>query len=247
MPSAATRKPYLSDVSEEEWFLVAAYLTLMKEAAPQREYPTRKLFNPPLPYPLGHGLPGKPEQFATLGRGLPANAALDGGGHFETLGWDLRTVLRLAAGRKEKPAAAIIDSRTLRWTPESGPRTGYDGAKRKRGAKVHFSVDTLGQILSLHVTPVDVVDHAAIACLAADVQKAMRDNVTLALVDQGYTSEAASGAAQAEGIRLNVVKLPDAKRGLVLLPRRWVVERSSPGLRVADAWSGTTSATPKEA
>jgi hypothetical protein len=50
----------------------------------------------------------------------------------------------LAAGRTEEPSAAIIDSRTLRSTPESGPRAGYDGAKRKRGSKVHMAVDTLG-------------------------------------------------------------------------------------------------------
>ena len=55
---------------------------------------------------------------------------------------DLRVVLRLAEGRTEQPSAAILDSRTLQSTPESGPRAGYDGAKRKRGSKVHMAVDT---------------------------------------------------------------------------------------------------------
>ena len=63
---------------------------------------------------------------------------------FDALAQDLRALLRLAAGRKEEPTTAIIDSRTLRSTPESGPRAGYDGAKRKRGSKVHLAVDTLG-------------------------------------------------------------------------------------------------------
>jgi hypothetical protein len=54
----------------------------------------------------------------------------------------LRAVLRLAGGRAEEPSAAIIDSRTLRSTPESGSRAGYDGAKRKRGSKVHLAADT---------------------------------------------------------------------------------------------------------
>jgi transposase len=138
----------------------------------------------------------------------------------------LRALLRLAAGRREEPSAAIIDSRTLRSTPESGTRAGYDGAKRKRGSKVHLAVDTLGHLLALHVTPADVGDRAAVARLAAEMQDATGDSVSLAYVDQGYTGEAAAKATAAEGIELHVVKLPEAKRGFVLLPRRWVVERS---------------------
>jgi transposase len=147
-------------------------------------------------------------------------------GCFEALAQDLRAMLRLAAGRKEEPTAAIIDSRTLRSTPESGTRAGYDGAKRKRGSKVHMAVDTLGHLLALHVTPADVGDRQAVAQLAADIQDATGDSVELAYVDQGYTGQATAEAAAAEGIALHVVKLPEAKRGFVLLPRRWVVERS---------------------
>jgi transposase len=143
----------------------------------------------------------------------------------------LRAVLRVAAGRAEEPTAAIIDSRTLRSTPESGTRAGYDGAKRKRGSKVHMAVDTLGHLLALHVTSADVGDRAAVRRLAADIQDATGDSVRLAYVDQGYTGDTAAEAAAAEaaaakGIALHVVKLPEAKRGFVLLPRRWVVERS---------------------
>jgi transposase len=145
-------------------------------------------------------------------------------GCFEVLVQDLRAMRRLAAGRKEEPTAAIIDRRTLRSTPESGTRAGYDGAKRKRGSKVHMAVDTPGHLLALHVTPADVGDRQAVARLAADIQDATGDSVELVYVDQSYTGEAA--AAAVEGIALHVVKLPEAKRGFVLLPRRWVVERS---------------------
>jgi transposase len=147
-------------------------------------------------------------------------------GCFETLAQDLRAVLRLAGGREPDPTAAIIDSRTLRSTPESGTRAGYDGAKRKRGSKVHLAVDTLGHLLARHVTPADVGDRTAVGRLCADIQDATGEQVQLAYVDQGYTGEAAADAAKAEGIALHVVKLPEAKRGFVLLPRRWVVERS---------------------
>ncbi|TXN19461.1 transposase, partial [Methylobacterium sp. WL93] len=124
----------------------------------------------------------------------------------EHLADDLRALLRLASGRRSEPSAAILDSRTLRSAPESGERAGYDGAKRKKGSKVRLAVDTLGHLLALHVTPDDTVD--------------------LAYVDQGYTGERPAKAARTHGIELEVVRLPEAKRGFVLLPRRWVVERS---------------------
>ena len=87
-----------------------------------------------------------------------------------------------------------------------------------------MAVDTLGHLLALHVTPADVGDREAVARLAADIQDATGDAVGLVYVDQGYTGHAAANAAAEEG--LEVVKLPEAKRGFVLLPRRWVVERS---------------------
>jgi transposase len=89
-----------------------------------------------------------------------------------------------------------------------------------------MAVDTLGHLLALHVTPADVGDREAVGRLAEAVQDVTGENVTLAYVDQGYTGEKAAEAARAQGIELCVVKLPEAKRGFVLLPRRWVVERS---------------------
>ncbi len=139
---------------------------------------------------------------------------------------DLRAVLRLASGRAPDPTAAVLDSRTLRSTPESGHRAGYDGAKRKKGSKMHAAVDTLGNLLALRVTPATEQDRAQVDELARSVQEATGESVELAYVDRGYTGEAASAEAEAHGIRLEVVKHPGAKKGFVLLPRRWVVERS---------------------
>ena len=227
MCSAPVRKPYPSDVTDEEWSLVVPYLTLMREDAPQREYPLRELFNA-LRYVIRYGIAWRamPNDFPPWHAVHQQAHRWLAAGCFEALAQDLRAVLRLAAGRKEEPTAAIIDSRTLRSTPESGNRAGYDGAKRKRGSKVHMAVDTLGHLLALHVTPADVGDREAVARLAADIQDATGDTVALAYVDQGYTGDRAAEAAADEGIRLEVVKLLEAKRGFVLLPRRWVVERS---------------------
>ena len=135
-------------------------------------------------------------------------------------------MLRLAQGRKAQPSATILDSRTLQSTPESGARAGYDGAKRKKGSKVHMAVDTLGHLLALQITAASEQDRAQVADLAEQVQAVTGESVEVAFVDQGYTGETAAEAAEAHGMRLEVVKLEEAKRGFVLLPRRWVVERS---------------------
>lgn len=145
---------------------------------------------------------------------------------FEAIVNDLRAVLRLAAGRQEQPTAAIFDSRTLQSSPESGHRAGSEGAKRRKGSKVHLAVDTLGHLLSLHVTPANEQDRAQVRQLAASVQEVTGHTVELAFVDQGYTGDAPAQAAQEQGMQLEVVKWLQAKRGFVLLPRRWVVERS---------------------
>ncbi len=148
-------------------------------------------------------------------------------GVFEAIVDELRAVLRLAQGRNVEPSAAIFDSRTLQSSPESGQRAGYDGAKRRKGSKVHLAVDTLGHLLALHVTAANEQDRAQVGELAAAVQEVTGHNVELAFVDQGYTGEAAAQAAKEQGMRLEVVKLPQAKRGFVLLLHRWVVDNTT--------------------
>jgi len=147
-------------------------------------------------------------------------------GVFEAMVNDLRELLRLAAGRKEQPSAAIFDSRTLQSSPESGARAGYDGAKRRKGSNVPVAVDTLGQLVALRVTPASEQDREHVAALAAQVQAVTGHTVEVACVDQGYTGDQPLEAAAEQGIRLEVVKLPTAKKGFVLLPRRWVVEKT---------------------
>ena len=222
-----SRKPYPSDVSDEEWALAAPYLTLLPEDAGQRTHRLREVFDG-LRYLVRYGVPWR-----ALPNDLPPwHAVYDQAqrwlraGSFEMLAHDLRAVLRLAAGRGEEPSAAVLDSRTLRSTPESGARAGWDGHKRTRGSKLHLAVDTLGHLLALSVTPADANDRAAVAELAEAVQDATGGRVEIAYVDEGYTGDRPAEAAAAHGIALEVVKPPAAKRGFVLLPRRWAVERS---------------------
>jgi transposase len=221
------RKSYPSDVSDEEWGFCVSYLTLMDEAAPQRVYPLREIFNA-LRYlvrmggvwrMMPHDLPPWHLVYQQTQRWIKA-------GCFEAMAHDLRAVLRLALERRADPSAVILDSRTLQSTPESGGRAGFDGHKKRKGSKVHAAVDTLGHLLAVAVTPANEQDRAQVAQLAQAVQAVVEEPVQVAFVDQGYTGEEPAAAAAQEGIQLKVVKHHEAKRGFVLLPRRWVVERS---------------------
>jgi len=111
-------------------------------------------------------------------------------------------------------------------TPESGARASDDGHKRKKGSKVHIAVDTLGHLLALKVTSANEQERAQVADLVKQMQEATGGSVKVAFADQGYTGEEPAAQAAEQGVRLVVVKLEEAKRGLVLLPKRWVVERS---------------------
>lgn len=130
------------------------------------------------------------------------------------------------AGRKSQPTAMIPDSRMLQSTPKSGTCAGFNGGKRRNGSKVHAAVDTLVHLLALHMTSADELDRTQVGELAEQVKQITGETMELAYGDQGYTGEAAKEAAAEHGIRLEVVKHTEAKRGFVLLPRRWVVERS---------------------
>ena len=91
---------------------------------------------------------------------------------------------------------------------------------------MHLAVDTRGNLLALTVTPANEQERSQVAALTQAVQKATGTTVEVAYVDEGYTGETAAQAAAEQGIKLFVVKHTTAKRGFVLLPRRWVVERT---------------------
>lgn len=222
-----SRKKYPSDVSDEEWAFVLPYLSLLSVEVPQRKHDLREVFNA-LRYVtrtgcawryVPHDLPPWEIVYQQTQRWIAA-------GVFETMAHDLRQILRQLGGREPEPSAAIVDSRTLTSSCESGPRAGYDGAKKRKGSKIHIAVDTLGHLLALNVTPANEGDRSQVASLCQQVQEVTGENVQVVWVDQGYTGENAALDAQEHGITLHVVKLDEAKRGFVLLPRRWVVERS---------------------
>ena len=80
--------------------------------------------------------------------------------------------------------------------------------------------------MAARCTPANGQERAQVAALVDEVQEVTGDHVEVAFVDQGYTGEEPAEAAEVRGVELRVVRLPEAKQGFVLLPRRWVVERS---------------------
>lgn len=222
-----TRKSYPSDVSDTEWHFLSPYLTLMREDAPQRSNDLREVYDA-LRYVVKTGCQWRqmPHDFPDWTVVYQQALRWFRAGVFEEVAHDLRIILRLVDGREAQPSAAILDGRTLQSTPESGARAGYDGAKKKNGSKVHIAVDTMGHLLALKVTAANEQERAQVAELARRLQEVTGGTVELAFVDQGYTGESAAEQASGHGIQLEVVKHTEAKKGFVLLPRRWVVERT---------------------
>jgi transposase len=220
-------RSYPSDVNDDEWAFVAPYLSLLREDAPQRRPPLRALFNA-LRY-LGHtGC-----QWRYLPNDLPPWAAVyqqwtrwRDARVFEDIVQDLNELQRLLLNRPATPSAVIPDGRVLQSTPESGHRAGHDGGKRRKGSKAHIAVDTLGQLLSLLITPANAQERDQVGQLCERVEAVTGQTVQVGFVDQGYTGEEAKYAAAVHDIDFQVVKKPEGQTGFVLLPRRWVVERS---------------------
>jgi transposase len=221
------RKAYPSDLDDEAYNFMVSYFILLPEHAPQRKYPLREVLN------ALFWIARTGSQWEYLPHDFPPYKIVHEQamrwferGCFENLLHDLRILIRKEDFRDTDPSAVIIDSRTLQSTPESGHRAGYDGGKKKKGTKIHMAVDTLGNVISLLASPANEQDRAAVSELCLQVQQATSVHVEVAFADQGYTGERTALDAAESGIELIVVKRPEGEKGFILLPKRWVVERS---------------------
>lgn len=228
MEIKSQRLPYPSDVSDEEWAFSEPFLTLMRLDSPQRDHDLREIYNG-VRYCmrtgcawryLPHDLPPWWTVYQQYRRWVDA-------GCFDELLATARKLARTSVGREPQPTTAIFDSRTLRSTPESGNRAGFNGHKKTNGSKVHLATDTLGNPLAMVVSSANQDDRVAVEKLSKKTQLATENSVTQATVDQGYTGPAPREAAAKHGIELEVVALEGVKGGFVLLPRRWVIERTN--------------------
>ncbi|MGF6447499.1 transposase [Paraburkholderia youngii] len=155
------RRPYPTDVSDEQWHFAAPYVTLMSKDAPQRRYGLRDMSNA-LRWIVRAGALWRllHNDFPPWGMGYQQTQRWIHAGCFEAMANDPRSIIRIAQDRRGQASAVILDGRTLQSTCESEPRAGYDGYKRKRGSKVHMAADTLGQLLAVHVTPANEQERA---------------------------------------------------------------------------------------
>lgn len=221
------RQAYRSDLDDETYIFMLPYFLVAPEDAHQRKYPLREVLNAALwigrtgsqwEY-LPHDFPPYKIVHQQLMRWFER-------GCFENLAHDLRSLVREDALKEGVPTVAIMDSRTLQSTPESAERAGYDGGKRRKGSKIHAAVDTMGNVITLLVTAANEQDRAQVYDLCHEVQAITGDNVDVVIVDEGYTGEQAEIDAAVNGVELVVVKRPNGSQGFILLPLRWVVERT---------------------
>jgi transposase len=138
----------------------------------------------------------------------------------------LRGQLRVGAGRAELPTAAVIDSQSVKAADTVGAASsGFDGGKKIKGRKRHIAVDSNGWLLAVLVTAASVQDRDGGHRLVALLRERF-STITLVWADGGYAGRLVAWAAAVLAVTVTVVKRSDNLRGFVVLPRRWVVERS---------------------
>ncbi|WP_331728355.1 IS5 family transposase [Streptomyces sp. NBC_01176] len=138
----------------------------------------------------------------------------------------LRGKVREAEGRQTEPSAAIIDSQSVKGAASVPSATrGYDGGKKINGRRRHVITDCLGLLLMVLVTAADVTDRQAARIMLPRLRVRFR-KINLVWADGGYTGVLVDWAKEQLQLTLQIVKRSDDMKGFVVLPRRWVVERT---------------------
>ncbi|GCD33526.1 DDE transposase [Streptomyces chrestomyceticus JCM 4735] len=229
-----SRRPYPSDLSDARWELIEPVLTAWQARRRQGalgfgrppEHDLRRLMDAIL-YVDRTGVPWR-----YLPHDFPPNQTVYGyfaqwqrDGVFTQLTGLLRRLVREAEGRGAEPSACVLDSQTVK-TSANVPRAGQgaDAGKRIIGRKRHLGCDTLGLLLTVLVTAASVSDTAAGTTLLTRIAAA-HPRVTKAWVDAGYRTRAIDHGARL-GIDVQPVTRPPGRRGFVLIPQRWTIERS---------------------
>jgi putative transposase len=218
-------KRYASDLTDAEFALVAPRLPPASRLGRPRTTDLRAVLDA-IFYLLRTGC-----QWAMLPKGFPPKSTVFGyfrrwwqDGTLLGLYYSLLVLARQAAGRDPQPTAGIVDSQSVKTTESGGPR-GYDAGKKINGRKRHVLVDTLGLLLRALVHPASVQDRDGLAPLLIRIRRRF-PWLALLFADGGYQGEVAASAARDERLALAIVKRSNHAAGFVVLPRRWVVERS---------------------
>ncbi|MDQ3748768.1 MAG: IS5 family transposase [Acidobacteriota bacterium] len=220
------RKPYPTDLSDEQWKLLETMLPPPEQFGRKRSVNLREIFNALL-YLLRSGcawrmLPYEFPNWTTVYYYFQKRRDAE---WFAALNDRLRRLLRKQQARDENASAAIIDSQSVKTTEEGSRERGFDAGKKINGRKRHILVDTLGLLLAVKVHAADVQDRDG-AKLLLTLCRERLPRLFLIWADGGYRGKLIKWVALNCLWLLEIVKRSDDVAGFQVLPRRWVVERT---------------------